>query len=163
MIRCGYVLVLSLFAGCANPRAITSAAGISMTKTFEVKHVSVSIERSPDDVYGYAVNVETWPQWAHGIGKSVRKSGEVWIAEGPLGAVTVRFTDSNPYRVLDHDVTLPNGQKFHNSFRVIPNGENSEAVFSVFRQSGATDEAFKADWQAVENDLRTLKKILEAG
>jgi hypothetical protein len=134
-----------------------------MTKTLEVKHVSVSIERSPDEVYRYALNIETWPAWAHGIGTSVRKAGDGWIAEGPLGKVTIRFVEPNPYRVLDHDVTLPNGQTFHNSFRVIPNGPNSEAVFSVFRRPETTDQAFREDWQAVEKDLRTLKKILEGG
>ncbi|HET6333732.1 MAG TPA: SRPBCC family protein [Polyangiales bacterium] len=134
-----------------------------MTKTLEVKHVSVSIERSPDDVYHYVAKIETWPAWAHGLGKSVRKAGDGWIAEGPLGEVTIRFAEPNPYRVLDHDVTLPNGQTFHNSFRVIPNGAQTEAVFSVFRQPDVTDQAFREDWQAVEKDLRALKKILEAG
>lgn len=132
-----------------------------MTKTLDVKHVSVAIERSPDDVYRYAANVELWPKWAHGLGKSLHKSGDAWIAEGPLGKVTLQFAEPNPYRVLDHDVTLSNGQKFHNSFRVIPNGAQSELVFSVFRQPGATDQAFQTDWQAVEKDLHTLKKILE--
>jgi hypothetical protein len=132
-----------------------------MTKTLEVKHVSVSIERSADEVYRYAANLETWPGWAHGLGKSVRKLGDVWVADGPLGEVAIRFAEANAYRVLDHDVTLPNGQTFHNSFRIIPNGAGCEAVFSVLRQPGMTDQAFREDWQAVDTDLRTLKKLLE--
>lgn len=132
-----------------------------MSKTREVRHVTVSIERSPDDVYRYASNVERWPEWAHGLGKSVRKAGDAWIAEGPLGEVKVRFPEANRFRVLDHDVALPNGQTVHNAFRVIPNGEGSEVVFAVFRQPGATDQAFADDWGAVEKDLRKLKSILE--
>lgn len=132
-----------------------------MSQTSEAHHVSVSIARSPDDVYRFARIIERWPEWAHGIGTSVRPEGNAWIAQGPLGEVHVRFADDNPYRVLDHDVTLPDGRKFHNAFRVIPNGAGSEAVFSVFRQPGATDQAFRDDWKAVEKDLHTLKKLLE--
>src|SRR5262245_14470552 len=120
MRRRVYVLVSSLLASCPS-----AEGGVPVSKTREVRHVSVSIERSPDDVYRYASDVERWPEWAHGLGKSVRKAGDAWIAEGPLGEVKVRFAATNPFRVLDHDVTLPNGQTFHNSFRVIPNGEGS--------------------------------------
>lgn len=134
-----------------------------MSQTSEVHHVSVTIQRSPDDVYRFARIIERWPDWAHGIGTSVRPAGDgdTWIATGPLGEVTVRFAADNPYRVLDHDVTLPNGQRFHNSFRVIPNGDATEVVFSVFRQPDATDKAFADDWKAVEKDMHTLKTLLE--
>ena len=113
-------------------------------------------------MYRYASNVERWPEWAHGLGTSVRKAGDAWIAEGPLGEVKVHFPEPNRFRVLDHDVTLPNGQTVHNAFRVIPNGEGSEVVFSVFRQPGTTDKAFGEDCGAVEKDLRKLKSILES-
>jgi hypothetical protein len=134
-----------------------------MSKTLESRHVSVAIERSPDDVYRYTSNLETWPRWAHGLGTSVRKVGDVWVADGAtLGEVKIRFAEPNAYRVLDHDVTLPNGQTFHNAFRVIPNGEGSEAIFAVFRRPGVTDKEFAEDYGAVEKDLRKLKAILES-
>lgn len=132
-----------------------------MNQTFEAHHVSVAIARAPDEVYNFALNIERWPEWAHGIGVSVRPAGDSWIAKGPLGEVTVRFAERNPYRVLDHDVTLPDARVFHNAFRVIPNGAGSEVIFSVFRQAGASDQAFRDDWQAVEQDLRRLKALLE--
>jgi hypothetical protein len=87
----------------------------------------------------------------------------VWVADGAtLGEVKIRFAEPNAYRVLDHDVTLPNGQTFHNAFRVIPNGEGSEAIFAVFRRPGVTDKEFAEDYGAVEKDLRKLKAILES-
>lgn len=132
-----------------------------MSQTFEAHHVSVSIARSPEEVYRFVSVIGRWPEWAHGIGTSVRPDGDAWIAVGPLGEVKVRFADVNPYGVLDHDVTLPDGRTFHNAFRVIPNGAGSEVVFSVFRQPGATDQVFREDWQAVEKDLYTLKKLIE--
>jgi hypothetical protein len=157
-------LALALLTGCAGAaqNALNTPGG-PMSQTFEAHHVSVSIARSPEAVYRFASVIERWPEWAHGIGKSVRPDGQNcdWIATGPLGDVRVRFAEQNSYRVLDHDVTLADGRTFNNAFRVIPNGEGSEVVFSVFRQPGASDQAFREDCQAVEKDLYTLKELIE--
>lgn len=133
-----------------------------MPNTFEVRHISVSIERAPDDVYRYASNLENWSDWAHGLGKPLSRNGNEWtIRGGPLGEVNVRLAERNDFRVLDHDVTLPSGVTFHNPLRVLPNGAGSEVVFSVFRRAQTSDADFQADWQAVERDLWALKKLLE--
>lgn len=132
-----------------------------MPNTLEVRHVSVSIERAPDDVYRFVTNMETWPEWASGLGKSIRRQGNDWIADGPLGQVRVRLAVPNPFRVLDHDVTLPTGVTVHNPLRVLPNGAGSEVIFSVFRQPGTPAHDFQADVNAVAKDLGALKQLLE--
>ena len=132
-----------------------------MPTTLAVRHVSVSIERAPDDVYRFASNLENWPEWASGLSKSIRRAGDAWIVAGPLGDVKLRLARPNEFRILDHDVTLPTGVTFHNPLRVLPNGTGSEVVFSVFRHAGTSDQAFQADTSTVENDLRALKQLLE--
>lgn len=134
-----------------------------MSNLLEVRHVSVSIARAPEEVYRFTYDVSTWVKWAHGLGTSVTKQGDDWIAHGPLGEVTVRLADENSFGVLDHDVTLPSGQTVRNPLRVLPNGAGSELVFSVFRQPGTTDESFQQDTGAVQRDLQTLKRLLEQG
>jgi uncharacterized membrane protein len=131
-----------------------------MQNTLPVKHVSVAIERSPDEVYDFASNIENWSQWARGLGRLTRIDSE-WIVEGPVGQAKVRLAEQNAFRVLDHDVTLASGVTIHNAFRVLPNGAGSEVVFSVFRQPGTPEQDFAADTEAVESDLRTLKQLLE--
>lgn len=132
-----------------------------MPNTLEVRHVSVSVERAPDDVYRLVSNMETWPEWASGLGKSIRRQGSDWIADGPLGQVRVRLAIPNPFRVLDHDVTLPTGITVHNPLRVLPNGAGSEVIFSVFRQPDTSDHDFQADVNAVAKDLGAMKQLLE--
>lgn len=56
---------------------------------------------------------------------------------------------------------IDSGVVVHNPMRVLPNGEGSEFVFSLFRQPGMTDEQFSADRIAVEKDLQRLKELLE--
>jgi hypothetical protein len=45
--------------------------------------------------------------------------------------------------------------------RVMPNGKGSEFVFTLIRQPGMSDEQFAKDKAAVEQDLKTLKDLLE--
>ena len=62
---------------------------------------------------------------------------------------------------MDHDVKMESGDTVHNPMRVVPNGEGSEFVFTLIRRPGITDDEFAKDKAAVENDLRTLKELLE--
>ena len=130
--------------------------------TFPAKHISVSINRRADEIYTFVSNPQNLPQWAAGLGGSISRVGDDWIAESPMGAVKVKFADQNPFGVLDHDVTLPSGEIVNNPMRVLPNGDGSEFVFTLFRRPQMSDAEFAADMNAVEKDLQTLKAILES-
>jgi hypothetical protein len=133
-----------------------------MDGLFDVRHVTVSIQRSPQDVYAFVANGENIPRWAAGLGTGVRRVDGEWIAEGPLGSVRVRFTPANDLGVADHDVLLPTGATVHNPIRVLPNGTGSSVVFTLMRLSGVSQQQFDDDAQAVKKDLDTLKALLEA-
>jgi hypothetical protein len=128
----------------------------------EVRHVSVSISRPPSEVYDFAAKPENIPRWAEGLGTTIRRTGDKWIAEGQLGQVEVRFVERNSLGVLDHEVIFDSGVIVHNPIRVVPNGQGSEMVFTLLRQPGVSKGEFAEDAQAVERDLRTLKALLEA-
>jgi uncharacterized protein YndB with AHSA1/START domain len=128
----------------------------------DVQHVSVYIARRPADVYEFASDPRNVPHWAAGLARSaVRRDGDEWIADAPFGQVRVRFVPRNSVGVLDHDVTLESGVTIHNPMRVVANGEGSEFVFTLIRQPGMSDGQFAKDKAAVENDLKTLKDLLE--
>jgi hypothetical protein len=130
--------------------------------TFPSKHLSVSINRRADQVYEFAANPQTWPQWAAGLSGSIQQIDGEWLAESPMGQVRVKFSDRNPYGVLDHEVTLPSGETVYNPLRVLPNQDGSEVVFTLFRRPEMTDQQFAEDAQAVTRDLETLKTLLES-
>ena len=133
-----------------------------MTGLLEVKHISVSIDGRPGDVYDFAADPRNVPRWASGLAGTITPSGDEWIAEAPAGRVRIRFTPRNDLLVLDHDVTLPSGVTIHNPMRVLPNGRGSEVVFTLFRQPGTSDAKFAEDARWVEKDLHALKALLEA-
>jgi len=126
------------------------------------KHVSVPVERPADVVYAYASNPANLPLWAAGlVAGTIRQVDEDWIAESSSGPIRIRFADQNSHGVLDHRVTLPNGDTQLNPMRVVPNGDGAELTFTLYRLPGMTDEAFAADAAQVEADLRRLKELLE--
>ncbi|MFE3599606.1 SRPBCC family protein [Streptomyces sp. NPDC059142] len=129
----------------------------------ESRHLSVRIDRTVDEVYAYASDPANLPAWALGLGSSVEKSGDRWIADSPMGRVEVAFAPRNALGVLDHDVTLPSGETVHNPVRVIVDGAGCEVVFTLRRQPGMGDAEFEHDAGTVAADLTRLKELMESG
>ncbi len=131
--------------------------------TRETRHLGVRIERDARDVYAFCADPANLPRWAAGLSGSIERVGEQWYAESPMGRVQVEFAPRNPFGVLDHLVTLPGGLTVENPLRVLRDGRGSDVVFTLRRRDDVGDEEFEADAAAVLSDLRTLKRLLEAG
>ncbi|MGV0735899.1 polyketide cyclase [Mycolicibacterium sp. (ex Dasyatis americana)] len=129
------------------------------------RHVSVWIEVAPDVVYAYASDPRQLATWAAGLAEGgLRLTPQGWVADSPMGEVTVEFTPTNTLGVLDHVVYLPSGAAVYNPMRVVPAGVDAtacEVVFTVRQRPGMTDEEFEADVAAVAADLETLRGLLE--
>lgn len=132
-----------------------------MTPMLPSRNISVSIACPPHKVYEFVSNPENIPQWAKGLGGSVRRSNDDWIVDTVQGPVKVRFADKNPYGVLDHYVTTPAGLEVYAPLRVIANGSGSEVIFTLFRSPEMSDETYAEDQKMVEQDLKTLTELLE--
>lgn len=68
-----------------------------------------------------------------------------------MGLVHTEFTPINTYGFLDRVVTLPDGIKVLNPFRIIPHDTGSELIFTV-----RPSENFEEDCQAVAENLERL-------
>ncbi|MGE0267126.1 MAG: SRPBCC family protein [Candidatus Omnitrophota bacterium] len=128
----------------------------------EARHISVSINRRPADVYAYASDPANLPAWASGLSGSITEKNGEWIADSPMGKIKIRFDPPNEYGVLDHEVELESGVLFYNPMRVVANGPGSEVIFTLFRQPDMDEAAFQADASMIQNDISTLKNILES-
>ena len=125
------------------------------------RHVSVVIHRPPSEVYAFAVEPDNLARWAGGLASSeVTREGEALLVPGPMGEVRIVFVERNPYGILDHDVTTPDGTTTHNPLRVAAHPEGSEVVFTV-RQLALTDDELERDADLVQADLDRLRGLLE--
>ena len=127
----------------------------------ESRHVSVDINRPPDEVYDYTSDHTNLPNWASGIGDSIELVDGEWVVESPMGRLTIRFAEPNDLGVLDHTVTLASGETFYNPMRVIQHGTGSEVIFTLRRSAEQGDAEFEADAATILADLHTLKALLE--
>lgn len=118
--------------------------------------MSVTISRPPREVYDYVADPRHLSEWS--FVESVAPDGAGWTAVVPGGTSRMTFTPPNDLGVLDHDVELPDGRVVHVPMRVVPNGEGSEVLFTVFAGPGV-DVA--ADLATVLADLTRLAGILE--
>lgn len=129
----------------------------------ESHHLSTYINRTVNDVYAYASDPANLPAWAHGLGESIEKVGDHWVAEfSPMGRVVITFAPRNELGVLDHDVKLSSGDTVYNPVRVIASDAGSEVVFTLRRRAEMSDADFERDADMVAADLARLKEVMES-
>jgi hypothetical protein len=128
---------------------------------FPAEQISVAIARDWRTVYDFAKEPENFSRWAKGLGASLRKVDDVWVADTAEGQVRVRFSPSNDFGVLDHWVRLPSGDEIYIPLRVIANGRGALAQFTLYRLAGVSDDAFARDAESVSVDLAALKALME--
>lgn len=114
-----------------------------------------------DQAYAFAHIPENFPTWAAGMSSALHKTDEGWIADTPAGKAHVRFSDPNPYGVLDHWVTIEGKPEISIPLRMIANGEGTEVELMLFRQPDMSDADFARDAEMVTRDLAALKRLLE--
>jgi len=128
--------------------------------TYPARNISISINKSADEVYRFASNPKNFPQWVDFI-KSMTQVGDVWIGKTDIGDIKIKWPPLNDFGILDHEVTLATGETVNNHMRVFPNNKGSEFTFTLFWLPGRTEKEFNEDAKAVTKDLQNLKEILE--
>ena len=119
------------------------------------------IERPADAVYAFAADPSHLPLWAAGLSGSIEQVDGEWLAQSPMGLVTVRFAPRNEDGVLDHTVVLPDGEAVHNRLRVRPDGAGCLVVFTLLRRPGVSQRELDHDEAAVRADLARLRDVME--
>jgi len=129
--------------------------------TYPVKNISVSINKPAKNVYQFASNPENFPKWVQFV-KSIIRKDDSWIAQTDLGTIKMEFAPQNESGIIDHHVTLANGNTVYNPMRVLANNKGCEFIFTLFWLPGRSETEFNEDAKAVTNDLHKLKEIMES-
>ncbi len=132
-----------------------------MAPLLRSKTLNVSIDCDPKTVYEFVSNLENFPKWAETFCLSIRRSNGEWIVETPQGPVEISIAGKNDLGVLDHHVRPSAGAEVFVPMRVVPNGSGSEVLFTLFQLPGVSDESYAEDIRLVEQDLRSLKSVME--
>jgi hypothetical protein len=126
----------------------------------EARTISITVSHPWQALYEAIWQPGFFPRWASGLSNSaLEKQGDHWLAEGPEGAIRIRFTGYNRFGVMDHHVDPGNGQEIYVPLRVIPNEGGAEVLLTLFWQPGMSDAKFLADAAWVERDLKVLQSL----
>jgi hypothetical protein len=128
---------------------------------FSSETLTVRIDCVPAKVYEFTSNPANFPKWVTSFCISAVRTGEGWKIETTQGSMKLRFAEKNKLGVLDHFVHPESGEEVYVPMRVISNGSGSELNFTLFRLPGMTDEKYAEDMRMVEQDMNTLKGLLE--
>ena len=124
--------------------------------------LSVSIDRPAVDVARFVADPRNLPQWAGGFCKAVNSDGDHWRVQTDEGEFGLRFMASVEHGVLDHVIEIADDLQVYVPMRVVPNGEGSEVLLTMFRQPAMTEHRWQTDLSLVRADLETLRTVMES-
>ncbi len=123
--------------------------------------LSISIQARSSKVYDFVSEPLNLPLWATTFVHSIKETRGEWVIGTAQGPAKIHIAPKNDFGILDHRLQFASGVEVNVPMRVVPNGDGCEVLFTVFHQPEMTDEAYAADIKLVEQDLQTLKTLLE--
>jgi hypothetical protein len=120
---------------------------------------SISIAAAPADVLAVVGDARRLPEWAPDFARAVRPDGDAWIIDTGAGDLRVDL------RVVPElgTVDILRGDPPRGAFsRVLPNGDGSEYLFTLFFPEGTDAAAVDAQMATVDAELETVRALSEA-
>jgi len=123
--------------------------------------LSLAIHRNWVDLYETIWKPEFFPKWASVLSQGpLEPDGNSWKGRGPQGPVKVRFTEHNPFCIMDHYIDSGYSKEIFVPMRIVANEEGSQVLITVFRQPLVSDEKFAQELEWGKRDLQALHTLL---
>lgn len=125
---------------------------------------SVMIKRSPDEVFAFLANGENWPRFAiHNIYSIRPGEGGDWIMETPRGPGRLHLKTSAASGIVDHEFIDAQEGRWEVPARVVPGGDGAVFMMTLTKPEPMPESDFQAGMELLDDELATLKRILEEG
>ncbi len=125
----------------------------------QMKHSthSVTLHVPYDKAFDYLSDWRNQPQWAINFVKGIRQEGEQIIMTTPFGDVPVQWRTNRDLGTID--IVFPGESVLPTRLTAI--GDSLVYTFTFSVPADQPDEAFRAGQRGMEEELQTLKHILE--
>jgi hypothetical protein len=121
---------------------------------------SIAIAAPPKAVVELLADGDRLPDWAPAFAPEVRAEGDLWLVGSDDGQFKIRIRSSTEAGTVDF-LSAADGRLGAFS-RVIPNGEDSEFLFTLLFPQGTDSDAIEAQMQVVESELEAVRALAEA-
>lgn len=123
--------------------------------------VTVSIKQEPEKVWEFVADLNNWKQFS-GFGPDIEQVGDnEWVAHTSWGDVKVVPKFDRQKLLLDHNYIFPSGEERFMPSRVSASGEGSVLIMTNRQTTGIPDYEYEQQLKLMENELSSIKKILE--
>jgi hypothetical protein len=121
---------------------------------------SIAVAASPATVLAYLSDYRNLPHWAPSFAPSIReRDGQLLVRREDGGEFAIRLEVSTERGTVDIVSAVdPRRGAFT---RVIPNGEGSEYVFTLFFDPSTEPEAIAAQMMVVDDELAAVRDVCE--
>lgn len=123
---------------------------------------SITIQRSPDQVFAFVSNPANLPLWSKSFCLSVYQENGQWMLETPEGPVKIRIAVHRQLRIADQFLSPAPGVEIMIPMRVVPNGNASELIMTLFQPEHLSEEDYANEVALIEQEMNLLKQLLES-
>lgn len=123
---------------------------------------SVDIAAAPDRIFTFLSDPMNWPRYAVVNLKSVSPGRDGWFnAVTKFGEGQIKVDGVKQFGILDHVWRDPQAAwKVYS--RVVPNGEGSTVMMTLFQPPVMTDPQFDQAMKEMDIEMAKLKELMEA-
>ncbi len=123
---------------------------------------SADVAAPPEKIYAFLSNPMNWPQYAVVNLKSVSPGRDGWFkAVTKFGEGEIKVDGVKEFGILDHVWRDPQAAwKVYS--RVVPNGEGSTVMLTLFQPPVMSDAQFDLAMKEMDVEMAKLKELMEA-
>lgn len=120
---------------------------------------SISIPAAPGIVHGYVSDAGNLPRWAPAFAAEVRRCGEHWtVTRGEIEFDVAVLADRERGTIDVVSAADPSRGAY---LRVLPNGEGSELLFTLFFARGTPRHAIDGQMATVDAELAAVREACQ--
>ena len=123
---------------------------------------TIRLETDATRAFAFLADPANLPVWAVGFCRRIRRDGGQWVVETVSGECALDI-DADPGRgTIDFHLRPAPGVTASAYSRLVPCTGGCEYVFTQFAPPGASDQAFRANVEALKEELVVLRSVLRA-
>lgn len=114
-------------------------------------------------LFDFLANAQNWPRWAvHNVLAVRPDSGGWWLMDTPRGPGRLRIRADERTGVLDHEFIDAQEGRWMVPTRVVKVSDGALLMMTFAKPDALPDEAFRQGMRLLDEELETLKRLLES-
>ena len=123
---------------------------------------TIRLEVEPSTAFAFLADPNNLPLWAIGFCRGIRQEGPTWIVETAGGECRLDIDADSRRGTIDFQMRPAPDVEASAFSRLVPCAGGCEYVFTQLAPAGASDEMFRANVEALKEELFVLRSILRA-